>query len=71
MKLGDIRVKGLTQEEIKRALESEVRSKNRSFQDVIEDMKESVLLLMELDPGDVEQILELIKKCYPKLLKDI
>jgi|LSQX01.3.fsa_nt_gb hypothetical protein len=71
MKIGDnsVNARGLSKAELQEVIDSAVTSKNKSFQDLLEDMKESLLLLMELDPGYTEHMLELIKKRYPKQLK--
>ena len=67
----EINAKGLTEDEVREAVESKLMYKNRSIKDMQERRDDQLEELIKLDSFTAEKLLGFIKKHHPCLLKDL
>jgi len=71
MKIGDnsVNARGLSKVELQEVIDRTVAHKDKPILDLLDDLGKAFLQLIEYIPAYAEKLLDVIKVCYPDLLK--
>ena len=65
----EIDARGLTAEEIREALDSARNRKNKTTENILDDLEKAILTLISLHPECAERLLNTVKVHHPDMLK--